>query len=154
MLSLQDGPILTSVHDYWKNYMYLFIFVGAGSSLLCVGFLQLQRVGATPCCGAKDFSLQCFLLLLSTDSRHTASVAVAHGLSSCSTQPLERRLRSCGACELSCSPACGMFPDWGPNPCLLHWQEDSYPLHHQGCPICLNSKHTFSLLSTTHVPQI
>ena len=26
---------------------------------------------------------------------------------------------------LSCSVACGIFPDQGSNPCPLHWQEDS-----------------------------
>ena len=36
----------------------------------------------------------------------TGSVVVAHGL--------------------SCSTACGIFPDQGSNPCLLHWQVDSY----------------------------
>ena len=33
---------------------------------------------------------------------------------------------------LSCSAACGIFPDQGSNPCPLHWQADSSPLHHQG----------------------
>ena len=36
---------------------------------------------------------------------------------------------------LSCSVACGVFPDQGWNPCLLHWQVDSLPLSHQGSPI-------------------
>ena len=40
------------------------------------------------------------------------SVAMAHGL--------------------SCLVACGIVPDQGSNPCLLHWQVDSYPLHRQG----------------------
>ena len=35
----------------------------------------------------------------------------------------------------SCSVACGIFPDQGSNPCLLHWQADSQPLCHQGSPI-------------------
>ena len=35
------------------------------------------------------------------------------------------RLRSCGH-GLSCSTACGIFPDQGSNPCPLPWQEDSY----------------------------
>ena len=30
--------------------------------------------------------------------------------------------------------ACGIFPDQGSNPCPLHWQVDSQPLHHQGSP--------------------
>ena len=55
------------------------------------------------------------LLLRSTGSRHAGSVTVAHG-----------RNRSA---------ACGIFPDQGSNPCALHWQADSQPLHHQGSPI-------------------
>ena len=52
------------------------------------------------------------LLLRSTGSRRAGSVVVAHGP--------------------SCSAACGIFPDQGSNPCSLHWQADSQPLHHQG----------------------
>ena len=33
---------------------------------------------------------------------------------------------------LSCSAACGIFPDQGSKPCLLHGQADSLPLSHQG----------------------
>ena len=54
------------------------------------------------------------LLLQSTGSRRTGSVAVAHGP--------------------SCSVACGIFPDQGSNPHPLHWQADSQPLRHQGSP--------------------
>ena len=35
----------------------------------------------------------------------------------------------------SCSMAHGIFPDHGLNPCLLHWQLDSYLLSHQGSPV-------------------
>ena len=45
-----------------------------------------------------------------------ASVAVAPGLSS--TGSVAAVLR------LSCSTACGIFPDQGLNLCLLHWQAD------------------------------
>ena len=38
--------------------------------------------------------------------------------------------------RLSCSFACGIFPEKILNPCSLHCQADSYPLHHQGNPIC------------------
>ena len=54
------------------------------------------------------------LLLQSTGSRHAGSVVVAHRPSS--------------------SAACGILPDQGSNPCPLHWQADSQPLHHQGSP--------------------
>ena len=77
------------------------------------GYSSLQCAG---------FSLWWPLLLRSTGSSRMgfnscgtqASVVVAHGL--------------------SCSMACGIFPDQGSNPCLLHWQADSQPLHHQGSP--------------------
>ena len=36
--------------------------------------------------------------------------------------------------KLSCSVACEIFPQQGSNQCLLHWQEDSSPLSHQGSP--------------------
>ena len=36
--------------------------------------------------------------------------------------------------RLSCSVACGIFPDQGSNLCPLHWQADSQPLRHQGSP--------------------
>ena len=57
------------------------------------------------------------LLLRSTGSRRAGSVIVAHGL--------------------SCSAACGIFPDQASSPCPLHWQADSQPLRHQGSPFSL-----------------
>jgi len=36
---------------------------------------------------------------------------------------------------LTCSMSCGIFPDQESNLCFLHWQ-DSYPLRHQGSPLC------------------
>ena len=36
---------------------------------------------------------------------------------------------------LSCSVVCGIFPDQGSNPCLLHCQAASSPLGHQGSPL-------------------
>ena len=36
--------------------------------------------------------------------------------------------------SLRCSVACGIFPDQGSNPWVLHWQADSLPLSHQGSP--------------------
>ena len=73
------------------------------------------------------------LLLRSTGSRRAGSVTVAHGP--------------------SCSATCGIFPDQGSNPCPLHWQADSQPLHHQGSPRlpnsfqgCLCSKESWNIL--------
>ena len=89
--------------------------------------------GYTSSCGARA-SLW-FLLLRSTASR-------ARELSSCGSRALEH--------GPSCSTACGIFPDQGWNPCLLHWQADSLPLSHQGSPdvllLCLFVIVTYSNL--------
>ena len=61
---------------------------------------------ASHCCGLSP--------LWGTGSGHAGSVAMAHGP--------------------SCYVAYGIFPDWGTNPCPLHRQADSQPLHHQGSP--------------------
>ena len=79
---------------------------GDHSSSQCAGLSLSRRAG---------LSLSQPLLLRSTGSRRASSVSVAHGP--------------------SCSAACGIFPDQGSNPCSLHWQADSQPLHHQGSPI-------------------
>ena len=44
---------------------------------------------------------------------------------------------------------CEIFPDQGLNSCLLHWEADSYPLHHQGSPEAyfLGFKHIHCALS-------
>ena len=51
---------------------------------------------------------------------------------------------SIAAHGLSCSTACGIFPDQGWNLCLLNWQVDSLPLSHQGSPwwVSFYSKNT------------
>ena len=85
------------LRDILLNLFYLFIFGCVGSSLLCTGFVQLRRAGATLCCGARashcgGFSA-CGALALGT----RASVVVARGLSSCGWRALECRFGSCGA---------------------------------------------------------
>ena len=85
---------------YLLIYFWLcWVFVAeCGLSLVAAsgGYSLLRRTG---------FSLRWLLLLWSTGSRCTGSVAVAQGL--------------------SCSAACGIFPDQGSNLCTLHWQADS-----------------------------
>ena len=63
------------------------------------------------------FSLQWILLLQSRGSRCEGSVVVGHGL--------------------CCPESCGIFPDQGLNPCLLHWQAEFYLLYYQGSPCFL-----------------
>ena len=99
---------------FLKNYLFIYVW-------LCWVFVTLHGLFSSRCkqglpssCGARashcgGFSLQ------STGSRHPDSAVVVH--------------------RLSCSKACGIFPDQGSNPSPLHWQADSQPLDHQGSPI-------------------
>ena len=51
------------------------------------------------------------------------------------------------------SSACGVFPDQGSNPCLLHWWVDSYPPSRQGSPDakCFESIDPRSQTEGTHL---
>ena len=93
-------------------FIYLFMAV-LGLRFCARAFSSCGKWGhsSSRCTG---LSLSRPLLLRSTGSRHSGSVIAAHGP--------------------SCSAACGIFPDQGTNPCPLHWQADSQPLHHQGSP--------------------
>ena len=100
---------------FLKELLYLFIYFW-----LCWVFVSVRGLSLVAASGGHSssrcvgLSLSRPLLLRSTGSRRADSVIVAHGL--------------------SCSAACGIFPDEGLNPCPLHWQADSQPLHHQGSP--------------------
>ena len=52
-----------------------------------------------------------------------ASAVVVCGLSSRGSLALEHRLSGCGT---QAQAACGILPDQGSNPCLLHWQATPY----------------------------
>ena len=117
--------------------LFFFFLINLFFWLCCVfvSVLGLSLVAASGghsssrCAG---LSLSRPLLLRSTGSRRAGSVAVAHGL--------------------SCSMACGIFPDQGSNPCPLHWQADSQPLRHQGSPryhYFLKCTCLFSLISSS-----
>ena len=88
---------------FWPHWVFLaarrlsLVAVSGGYSLLwCAGF-----------------SLSWLFLLQSTGSRRA-------GFSSCGAHA-----SVVVACMLSCSMACGIFPNQGSNPCPLRWQVDS-----------------------------
>ena len=89
--------------------------------MLCWVFVPVRGLSLVAASGGHSssrctgLSLLRPLLLQRTGSRRAGSVVVAQGL--------------------SCSAACGIFPDQGSNPCPLHWQAESQPLHHQGNPV-------------------
>ena len=125
------------VHTFiFFSLIYLFIYFW-----LCWVFVSVRGLSLVAASGGHSssrcvgLSLSRPLLLRSTGSRRTSSVVVAHGL--------------------CCSVTCGIFPDQGSNPCPLHWQADSQPLHHQGSPhtffsllLCLNFCSTNQFICT------
>ena len=109
-------PAIWTFFFFNFGFIYLFMYLW-----LCWVFVSVRGLSLVAASGGHS-SLQCVglslsrpLLLQNTGSRRAGSVIVAHGP--------------------SCSAACGMLPDQGSNPCPLHWQADSQPLHHQGSPI-------------------
>ena len=101
----------------WWFVMCIFFF------WLCWVFVSVRGLSLVVASGGHSssrcagLSLSRPLLLQSTGFWRAGSVIVAHGC--------------------SCSVACGIFPNQGSNPCPLHWQADSQPLHHQGSLLCV-----------------
>ena len=57
-----------------------------------------------------------------------------HVLSRCRAQALGHTRSVVVTRGLSFLEVCGIFPDQGSNPCLLHWRADPSPLSHRGSP--------------------
>ena len=97
----------------------------------CLAFyLFYSGAALSLCCCERTFLSLCRRGLLSSRS----------GLSCCEAQALGAQASVAAALRgsvvetrgLSCSVACGIFLDQGPNPCPLHQQANS--LDHQGSP--------------------
>ena len=95
-------------HFFFFNFIYLF-------------YLFMAVLGLRFC--ARAFS--------SCGKRGPLFIAVRRPLTIVASPVAEHRLQTR---RLSRSAACGIFPDQGSNPCALHQQADSQPLHHQGSP--------------------
>ena len=89
--------------------------------LLFIAADRFLTVVSCLCCGAQALGIR-------------ASAAMACRLSSCGLRALERRFSSCGA-RTQLLRSMQDPPGPGLNPCPLHWQVDSQPLHHQGSPL-------------------
>ena len=117
---------------FFYNFIYLFIYFW-----LCWVFVSVRGLSPVVASGGHSSS-RCVGLSLSRPlvvehgSRRAGSVVVAHGL--------------------SCSAACGIFPDQGSNPCPLHRQADSQQLRHQGSPILfLFMAEKYSIVYMCHI---
>ena len=103
-----------------QKFLSFSFFDCAGSPLLCAGFLQLQRAGATLQLRGLSFVMQRRLLLWSTGSRAPGLQQLPHVGSVVEAPRLQGRGSIVVALGLSCSLTSGIFPDQGSNPCLLY----------------------------------
>ena len=89
--------------NFWLRWVFVaacgFSLVAASGGPSSISVRGLLMAGASPvvACGLQAHRLQ--------SAQHVDSVVVAHGL--------------------SCSKACGIFPDQGSNPCPMYWSADS-----------------------------
>ena len=97
-----------------KKNLFIYLFLAVLGPRFCARLSPVAASGGHSSSRCTGLSLSRRLPLRSTGSRRSGSVVVAHGPSR--------------------SAACGIFPDWGMNPCPLHWQVDSQPLRHQRSP--------------------
>ena len=127
---------------FLNKFIYLFIYpwlcwvfasVRGPSLVAASGGHSSSRCGGLSSSRCGGLSLSRPLPLRSTGSRRAGSAVVAHAP--------------------SCPAACGIFPDQGSNPCLLHWQADSQPLRRQGSPVYLFFFKFFSHLGCYIIPS-
>ena len=95
--------------------------------------MQTSHCGGFSCCGAQGPGFQTSVVVASR-LWSAGSIVVVFGL--------------------SCTVACGIFPDEGSNLCLLHWQADSSALSHQGSPEHFLSMRKPSTLSGDKLKKI
>ena len=120
--------------------------------ILFLLFIYLMLVALGLCCCARAFSSGGEWGLLSAAVRGLLIVVaflVEHRLRVCRLQYLQHEGSAVVAHGLRCSVSCGIFLDQGLNPCLLHWQADSYPLFHQGSPFSSFFHYVLPLLRNT-----
>ena len=136
----QKQPMHASLSIRWNvpegrtiSHPFLFIYLFLVVLDLC---WRTQAFSSCGKWGLLFIAVHRLLLLGSTGSRHVS-------FRSCGLQSL---VSVVVAQRTSCSEAGGIFPDQGQNLCPLHWQMDSYPLHHQGKP-------SHSFLEFQHLAQ-
>ena len=108
-------------------FIFIYLFLAALGLHCCAwAFSSCGERGPPPHCGARAPHCGGFSCCGAQAPGARASVVVARGLQSTGSVVV--------AHKPSCSAACGILPDQGPNPHPPHWQADSPPLRHQGSP--------------------
>ena len=114
--------------SFFKFFKRFYLFMAVLGLCCCAGFSLVEM--------SRGYSTDAMLRLLIS----VVSLVAKHGLQGAlASVVVASRLQNTGsivvAKGLSCSMACGIFPDQGLNLCLPYWQADSLPLNHQGSPI-------------------
>ena len=91
---------------FYKFIYFIYLFLAALGLHCCAWAFSI--------CGERGGALCC-----------TAWASHCGGFSCCRARALGTRASVVVVHGLSCSTACGIFPDQGSNPCPLHWQVDS-----------------------------
>ena len=112
--------------NFFILYIQLFIFGGAGSSWLHRLFSSCGEWELFSSCGSRASHSGGFSRCRARLQDTWSPIAAVPGLQSTGSAVVAHRI--------NCSAACGIFPDRGSNPCLLHRQADSLQPNHQGSP--------------------
>ena len=127
----QDAALSTRIQCWYKDFTFILTFKNCIYVFFgCTGALFLHRLFSS--CGQKGYSLLIVVVHGILISRSTWSTG-----SRVQTLWLRHMGPAVVVNGLSCSEACGIFPDQGLNPCPLHWQGHSSPTSHQGSPCLL-----------------
>ena len=128
LIAMSSGYSLVAMHGLLPAMASLVGSVGSVSSVQALSHVWL--------CDPMDCSTPglCEALHGLCEALHglcgaQGSVIVAHGLRSQSSWASEHRL---GRYDARTQLLLGIFLAQGLNPCLLHWQMDSFPLSHEG----------------------
>ena len=115
-------------HRAFIHWFYFYLFIYLWLRWVFVAAHRLSLVAASrgysslQCMG---FSLWWLFLLWSTGSRSMGFSSCGTWVSSCGSRASQSAGSVVVVHGLSCSVACGIFPDQGSKPCPLHWQADS-----------------------------
>ena len=114
-----------------KRYFFLIYLLAALGLRCCSGFSLVAASGGYSSLQCTHFAFGGFSSREARALGAGASVVTARAGSAIVVLRLQRTGSVVVVQALSCSSACGIFPDQGSNPCLLHQHADSSPMSHQ-----------------------
>ena len=138
LLPYDIGPLWN--HPFYSLvqalFGFFFLHLWLSFNLLAYSFILGLHCCMWAFSGCRERRLLCVVVhssLTAAASRCGAQVPGAHA-AAVEAPGLREWAQELWFADFSCSMLCGIFPDQGSNLCPLHWQVDSYPLHHWGSP--------------------